>query len=178
MLYPAQKTTANTIGILIGLAAIAVLLVSNLPKSDGHPTMGADVTMNAWIGGNIDTNPRQPKNFIDAKNLTAGGPAASGVMTFASDNGDTKRIAVRASEATAQQYGSEDFARQLLIEFGKNGSLGSSTLAQLAETPLPLVYMKPKETRNIPVTASFPLGAGDQIAGKQIEITLIPEHAE
>lgn len=178
MLYPTQKKLANTIGILIGIAAIGILLAGHLPSSNGQPTIGAAINVNAWVGGSIQPSPRQPKNFIKAANLTAGGSPASGVVTFRSENGQPEQISIGVSEQTKNLYASEDYAREITLDFGEAGSLGSSTLAQLAEHPLAPFTMTPGQVKKIPVAVAIPLGAGNQVAGKQIEITLTPEHAK
>lgn len=175
MLYPKQKLLANLTGGLIGLIALTFVLMSNAPTKADAPSIGASITMDAWVGGGVQPTPLAPKTFISASDLQSGATPATGNLTIENENGTPATITLGIDTETKTEMASKAFARVVEISFGENGSIGSSTLASLAKAPISPFTLEAGETKVIPVSVAIPLSAGDQAAGQKIDITLIPE---
>ena len=137
--------------------------------------MGADVKIDAWLGGSVRPEPISPTPFIRDKNLTAGASAASGILVLRSENGETEQIRLGLDANSIKDLADQTYARSVTINFGENGSLGSSTLEQLAEHPISPFAINPGATMRIPVAVTIPLSSGDAVAGQKIHVTIVPE---
>lgn len=176
MLLRSQRTSANIIGAIIGLAAIAALLVTNAPSSAG-PTLGAEVEMATWIGGQTKPHPLQPKTFIDVKNLKPGAPPAQGSFSLTSENTKPVNVSIGLDTLTVNEIPNVPFAPFLEMTFGENGELGTTTLATMADTPLAPFRINPGQTIRIPVSVSLPISATSAAGGQKAKISLVPEYA-
>lgn len=175
MLYRHQRRAANAIGIAIGLLAITLLILSNVPSTEAVPRMGAALKVDAWLGSGIRPEPLRPKTFIRNADLTAGGSPANGMLVLHSESGTTRTVSLGLDASSAATVATQTFARSVTVSFGHNGSLGSTTVAQLATEPAGTFTIAAGETIQIPVSVSIPLTAGDVVAGQEIHLTLVPE---
>jgi|GEM_PF-3306829 len=178
MLYKRQQRIANAIGALIGAALLAFILSNHAPSTASAPVMGATVEAYAWVGGGLEPEPRRPKPFIEPTEVIPGGPSASGILKLRSRNSATERIALRLEDTSARETLDHEWARMVELAFGEGGKLGSTTLAALAENPLPPFTMKSGETKTIPISVTIPVTASEQIAGKNINFTIVGEQAK
>lgn len=178
MLYRNQKIAANTIGIVAGLALLAWFLIGHAPSTEAIPRLGANVKVDAWVGGGIRPEPIRPEAFIKNPDLTAGAAPAQGNLTLHSENGTIQQIQLGLDDATGKEIAGQSYARSITIDFGENGSLGSSTLAELGKTPTSPFTMNPGQSKTIPVSVAIPLNAGDAVAGQDIHLTIVAEQAK
>lgn len=177
MLLNHQRRTANLIGIAIGLVVLAIVLLSHAP-SGASPTLGAAVDVTTQSGRQITPDPVTPQAILATDNLQPGAPAIEGTVTLTSRREDPAEVQLELSPATQLLIPDLPFTSVLEISFGKDGMYGTTTVAQMADSGVPTISINPGETIQVPVSVSLPISAGDQSAGQQLSIGLVPNIKE